>query len=120
FDLEPVDAGAAAGPEAVARTLEGALAAAGDEPAFAVYTADGRAFLVRLSDHRTWVEAAADRPAPWRALDVSVLHGLALPLLGLDDEDQSSGEFLSYTRSAEEAVAAVQTEIGRASCRGRV
>lgn len=109
FDLEPVDAGAAAGPEAVARTLEGALAAAGDEPAFAVYTADGRAFLVRLSDHRTWAEAAADRPAPWRALDVSVLHGLALPLLGLDDEDQSSGEFLSYTRSAEEAVAAVQT-----------
>src|SRR5690606_26732617 len=53
FDLEPVDAGAAAGPEAGARTLEGALAAAGDEPAFAVYTADGRAFLVRLSDHRT-------------------------------------------------------------------
>ena len=38
-----------------------------------------------------------------------MLHGLALPLLGLDDEDQSSGEFLSYTRSAEEAVAAVQT-----------
>lgn len=125
FSLRPVavaarteGAGTPAGhaaPDAAAAALAAALDEETDGPAFAVYTADGRAFVARLSDEKAWAGPAAARSAAWRALDVAALHALALPALGLDDAAQASGEYLTYTRSAEEAVAAVQKGHGQAA-----
>jgi len=108
FRLAPVE-GAAPGIAAAeaARALENALAAC-REPGFAAYLRDGRGFVAALADPSAWRGAYADKPAAWRALDVAVVHGLALPAAGLDEAAQASGEALSFTRSAAEAVAAVQ------------
>lgn len=100
------------GRESVADTLTAALDELGDVPGFAVYSGEGRAFLARLADEAAWAERESQRPAAWRKLDVSVLHALALPALGVDEAAQASGEYLTFTRSAPEAVAAV--EEGRA------
>ncbi|MCL4543186.1 MAG: DUF1015 domain-containing protein [Chloroflexi bacterium] len=54
-----------------------------------------------------------DRSEAWRELDVSVLHHLVLdPFLGLGEQEIEGEEYVSYTRSAEEAVEAVRS--GRA------
>lgn len=110
FDLRALDLDAGHGvasPEATARTLTAALDDLGSVPGFAVYTGDGRGWVARLADEEDWTRRMSHRPDAWRSLDVSVLHELALPAVGLDPAAQASGEYLTYTRSAEEAVGAV-------------
>lgn len=59
---------------------------------------DGSAFVLTLSDPRRMEQAAPERSAAWRDLDVAILHRLVMgELLGLPDE-------ASYTRDAREAV----------------
>src|SRR5690606_32100823 len=49
-------------------------------------------------------------------LDVAVLHAAALEAhLGLDAAAQAGGQFLEYTRSAEEAIQAVDGGAGQAA-----
>lgn len=98
-----------------AAELLGALEALGRVPGFAVYTG-GRGWVARLVDEAAWKAATAGKPDAWRTLDVTVLHGLALPqAAGLDAEAQGSGTYLSYTRSAAEAIAAVDGGWGEAA-----
>jgi len=112
FALAPVDL---AGQNA-AGALLAALEALGPEPGFAVYTGGGRGWLARLADHKAWNAVTAGKPDPWRGLDVTVLHELALPrAAGLDAEAQGSGTYLGYTRDAAEAVAAVDSGQGQAA-----
>lgn len=111
FAVAPVDV---AGRDA-AQTLVAAVDGLGSVPGFAVY-AGGKGWLVRLEDDAAWQAATADKPDAWRSLDVTVLHGLALPAAtGLDAEAQGSGTYLSYTRDAAEAVAEVDAGRGEAA-----
>lgn len=117
FLLSPVASvsGRGGAPEAVADAMTAALDELGTTPGFAVYTEDGQAFVARLADEAGWARKQAARPAAWRALDVSVLHALALPALDIDEAAQASGEYLIFTRSAAEAVAAVAGGHGQAA-----
>lgn len=102
FQLSAVDADA--NPTAAAAR---ALDTLGSTPGFAVYMGTEGMLLARLTDYGTWEAMTPDRAPAWRALDVSVLHELALPKLGLDDAMQSSGDYMTYSHTADEAIAAV-------------
>lgn len=102
------DVGPGTSADAVARTLIEALGPEGGPPRFGVFISDGRGFVAVPADEAAWNEQHADRPAAWRGLDVALLHTWALPALELDEEAQASGKYLTFTRSAEEAIAAVQ------------
>ncbi|MBO8142058.1 MAG: DUF1015 domain-containing protein [Firmicutes bacterium] len=111
FAVEPVDTG-----QDPAGALERALESLGPEVGFAVYTGRGRGFLARVARTPEWERQTAGKPGAWRQLDVVALHGLALPrAAGLDAEAQGSGKFLAYTRSAADAVAAVDRGEGQAA-----
>lgn len=99
----------------VAVAAERALDGLGDASGFVFYGGEGRFWLLRLDDVDAWKTLTADKPAAWQALDVAVLHKLALPRLGLTDAMQSSGDYMSYAHTAEEAVAAVQRGVGAAT-----
>ncbi|MCL5947124.1 MAG: DUF1015 domain-containing protein [Chloroflexi bacterium] len=52
-----------------------------------------------------------DHSPAWRSLDVSALHTLVLePMLGLGEREVEGEGFLTYTRSAQEALDAVHTD----------
>lgn len=54
--------------------------------------------------------AVTGRSAPWQALDVAILQTIVLEdALGLDAAAITGGDFLSYTRDAEAAVAAARS-----------
>lgn len=109
FRMTPVtEADVTKEPGAAARALEQALASAGPRPAFAVYLRDIGGLVATLRGDGAWNGPYADKPDAWRALDVAALHAVALPAAGIDEAAQASGEYLAFTRSAEEAVAAVQ------------
>lgn len=87
------------------------LAEAGENGAVfgAAGLAPGRLHLITLRD-RASVERAmpAGHPPAWRALDVNVLqYGVLEPLLGIDAAALASGEWVTFTEDAEEAMAAV-------------
>lgn len=112
FSLKPVET---AGRDAAAALLSG-LEGLGPDPGFGVYTGKGRGWVARLTDREAWHKATVGKPDAWRALDVAVLHGLALPLgAGLDVAAQGSGVYLAYTRDAAEAAAAVDRGEGLAA-----
>lgn len=89
-----------------------ALDTLGERPGFALYNGNGEMWLARLADYESWVQMTPDRVPAWRNLDVASMHRLALPALGLDDELQSSGDYMSYTYTTEEAMAAVDDGAG--------
>lgn len=107
FQLSAVDTGANPA-AATARALD----TLGSTPGFVVYMGTEGMLLARLKDYGTWEAMTPDRAPAWRALDVSVLHELALPKLGLDDAMQSSGEYMTYSHTAQEAIAAVHSGRG--------
>lgn len=109
FSVQALEGGDVAA--AAARALEGL----GEGIGFVVYGGAGGLWLVTLKDEAGWQRTAADKPAAWRALDVAVLHSLALPRFGLDDAKQSSGEYMAYSHDVEEAVAAVDRGEGTAA-----
>ncbi len=84
------------------------------ENAFVMYCKGGCRLFV-LSDPSAMEAALPDKPAEYRALDVSVLHTLVLDkLMGIDLENMTKQINLAYTRSADEAFAAVDG--GEADC----
>jgi uncharacterized protein (DUF1015 family) len=76
--------------------------------AFVFVTAE-QTFRLRARPEVAQHMAATGRSAGWQTLDVAILQTLALEEgLGLDAEAMTSGDFLTYIRDADAAVAAVQ------------
>ena len=75
--------------------------------AFALY--DGKSWTVlALKDTAVMEKLLPEKSQAYRTLDVSILHSLVLEkLLGIDKENMANQKNLTYTRSAEEAQAAV-------------
>lgn len=107
FTLNSIDVGG----DTEAAVLQ-ALDTLSDNPGFVVYNGGKEAWLAQLKDYDAWTAKTPDKAPAWRRLDVSSLHGLALPALGLDDEMQSSGDYMSYTYTVPEALAAVDSGEG--------
>lgn len=107
----------AAGEGDAGRALMAALDTLGDVPGFALYAGKGRAWLAEAHDWKALMgQRAPERSEAWQRLDVSVLHtGVVEALIGLDAQAQASGQFLEYTRSAAEAVEAVDEGQGQAA-----
>ena len=83
--------------------------------AFAFYSGGEGWSLLVLKDGSVMAELLPDRSDAYRGLDVSVLHSLILErLLGIDKENMANQRNLAYTRSAEEAIASVQS--GESRC----
>lgn len=85
-----------------------------DKNAFVMYS-KGSCRLFVLKDKAAIDSALPDKADEYRDLDVSVLHTLVLEkLMGIDKENMSKQINLSYTRSAAEGFAAVDS--GEANC----
>lgn len=84
--------------------------------AFAYYGGGGDGWtLLVLRDDSVMAELLPRKSGAYRGLDVTVLHSLILErLLGIDRENMANQKNLSYTRSAEEAVASVRR--GESQC----
>ena len=82
--------------------------------AFALY--DGKNWTVlALKDTAVMEKLLPEKSQAYRTLDVSILHSLVLEkLLGIDKENMANQKNLTYTRSAEEAQAAVDR--GESQC----
>ncbi len=80
-----------------------------------------QAYLARLSEagRGAMAEARVEGARPseaWRRLDVAILQELLLHrALGIDDEAIRSGDYLTYTRDANEAASAVRSGANGAS-----
>ena len=78
-------------------------------PAFALYCGGETCALLSLRDRSAMDLFPEDAPCI-RSLDVFVLHRLILErILGIDRENMANGVNLSYTRSKDEAIAAVRS-----------
>lgn len=84
------------------------------EKAFVYYDLN-QTCLLTLKSADSMLEVIPDQSSDYRMLDVSILHSLILEqLLKIDKENMASQKNLTYTRSIQEALAAVQT--GSANC----
>lgn len=82
--------------------------------AFALY-AGGAYTVLALRDPQVMADLLPDKSPAYRLLDVSVLHSLVLERhLHIDKENMANQKNLTYTRSAEEAVASVDQ--GESQC----
>lgn len=78
--------------------------------AFGYYGGENKWTLLTLKDASVMAEIMPDFSEASRNLDVSVLHNLILEeLLGIDKENMANQVNLTYTRSAEEAFAKVDS-----------
>jgi uncharacterized protein (DUF1015 family) len=83
--------------------------------AFALYTGSGKCNVFRLKNEAAVKDILPDMSDAYCGLDVSVLHTLVLEkLLGIDKENMANQKNLTYTRSAKEALEAV--DFGGADC----
>lgn len=107
FELSPVD-----GPEGAQSALDAAYEAG--KHAFAFF--DGTEWtLLTLRDMSAVDQLLPEMSDAYRSLDVTILHTLILErLLGIDKENMANQVNLTYTRSMDEAVEAV--EAGAADC----
>lgn len=93
---------------------EAHLGECANENAFVMYAREG-CRLFELADPAAMEMALPDKAPEYRDLDVSVLHTLVLEkILGIDKENMAKQINLSYTRSAEEGIEAVDS--GYADC----
>ncbi len=82
---------------------------------FALYTGGGRCCVMTLKEPEAVMKRLPDKSEAYRGLDVTVLHCLVLEeILGIDRENMANQKNLSYTRSREEALTAV--DFGGANC----
>lgn len=96
---------------------EQGLAQAYDEgkKAFVMFTGDNNYTLMVLKDPEIMDDVIPDGCKALRRLDVSVLHSLVLErIFGIDRENMAKQINLTYTRSGDEAIAAVDGK--RANC----
>lgn len=78
--------------------------------AFACYTGGAFWWLLQLKDNQPPKDFQASTNETYRNLDVTLLHGLILePLLGITAENMAKQQALTYERSYETAVQAVQS-----------
>ncbi len=85
------------------------------EKAFVLFSGDNNYTLLKLNDSEAMKKLLPDACEALRQLDVSVLHTLVLErIFGIDKENMAKQINLSYTRSADEAIAAVDGK--RANC----
>lgn len=89
--------------------------AAQGKTAFALYLGGRKSAVLALRDASTMKAFLPDKSEGYQGLDVAVLHILVLErLMGIDKENMANQINLSYTRDAEEAMAAV--DAGEANC----
>ncbi|NLM46840.1 MAG: DUF1015 domain-containing protein [Firmicutes bacterium] len=107
FTVEKV----AAGQEALAAELALLQKYQDTYNAFLLYLGENRLLRLRVPrrpEHEMMRKLYPARSAAWRRLDVAVLQGLVLEtILGIGSEARAGGDNLAYTRSEEEALAAV-------------
>lgn len=83
--------------------------------AFVMFTGDNNYTLMVLKDIETMDKMIPEGCKALRQLDVSILHSLVLErIFGIDRENMAKQINLTYTRSADEAIAAVDGQ--RANC----
>jgi uncharacterized protein (DUF1015 family) len=80
-----------------------------DEILFGLYTGQNYYYLLKLKDTKALDEAVSGKSDTYKHLDVTVLHKLILEKrLGIDTDAMQDPKNLVYTRSAHEALKAVQ------------
>lgn len=85
-----------------------ALNAEGGLGVFVIVTPE-QVFRLKVRPSAKEPMAATGRSVPWQKLDVAMLQTLVMDrTLGLDVEAVKGGDFLTYTRNAAEAIAAVR------------
>ncbi|MCM1054021.1 MAG: DUF1015 domain-containing protein [Bacteroides sp.] len=85
------------------------------EKAFVMFVGDNNYTLLKLRDISVMDKLLPDGSKALRQLDVSILHTLVLErIFGIDKENMANQINLTYTRSADEALAAVDGK--RANC----
>ena len=83
--------------------------------AFVMFTGDNNYTLLELKDIRVMEQFIPNGSKALRELDVSILHTLVLErIFGIDKENMANQINLTYTRSADEALATVDGQ--RADC----
>lgn len=83
--------------------------------AFALYTGFGKCYVMTLKDEGAVKKLLPDMSDAYCGLDVSVLHSLVLErIFGIDKENMANQKNLTYTRSRQEALEAV--DFGGANC----
>ena len=83
--------------------------------AFVLFTGDNNYTLLELNDINVMEQFIPNGSKALRELDVSILHTLVLErIFGIDKENMANQINLTYTRSADEALAAVDGQ--RANC----
>ena len=93
--------------------MQAALNKAYDEgkKAFAMYVGAGKCFVMTLKDENAVKRLLPDMSEAYCGLDVSVLHSLVLErICGIDKENMANQKNLSYTRSRQEALRAVDMD----------
>lgn len=79
------------------------------EKLFALYTGKDYYYLLQLKNLDFIDEEIHDKSKAYKHLDVTILHTLILEkYLGIDEENMKAQKNLVYTRSAHEAISAVQ------------
>lgn len=79
--------------------------------AFAVYLGAGKCYVMTLKDETAVKKLLPHMSDAYCGLDVSVLHSLVLErILGIDKENMANQKNLTYTRSREEALEAVDMD----------
>jgi uncharacterized protein (DUF1015 family) len=85
------------------------------EKALVLYSGGGEFTFLKLKNTDVMQEFLPEKSKALRELDVSVLHTLVLErIFGIDKENMANQVNLTYTRSTDEAVSAVDE--GRANC----
>ncbi len=76
--------------------------------AFAMYAGCGKCYVMTLKDNNAVKQFLPEMSDAYCGLDVSVLHNLVLErIFGIDKENMANQKNLTYTRSLEEALEAV-------------
>lgn len=79
--------------------------------AFAMYAGCGKCYVMTLKDEGAVKRLLPDMSEAYCGLDVTVLHSLVLErILGIDKENMANQKNLTYTRSRQEALEAVDMD----------
>lgn len=79
--------------------------------AFAMYTGFGKCYVMTLKDEGAVKRLLPEMSEAYCGLDVTVLHSLVLErILGIDKENMANQKNLTYTRSRQEALEAVDMD----------
>ena len=79
--------------------------------AFAMYTGYGKCYVMTLKDEGAVKKLLPEMSEAYCGLDVTVLHSLVLErILGIDKENMANQKNLTYTRSRQEALEAVDMD----------